>query len=144
MSTNSVNVKLLRRIKKHILEEPKRFDMLFIRNPLEGLSKELIPECGTVCCIGGWAIKFSYPKAIPDIETGGQFWQVNAEALGAGEANRLIRGREAHRLLFDRHWPEEFRRQYNAAKTPVQKAAAGAAAIDSYIKAKGDWSAIGL
>lgn len=144
MSNNPVNVKLLRRIKRHILEEPKRFDMTFIRNPLDGLGKKLIPECGTVCCIGGWAIKFSYPKATPDIETDGRFWQVNGQGVGAGVATLLIGGREINRLLFDRRWPDELRLKYRVAKTSKQKAEAGAAAIDSYIKAKGDWSAIGL
>lgn len=141
MSNNSVNVKLLRRIKKHILEEPKRFDMQFIRHPLIGIQKAKIPACGTVCCIAGWAIKLTYPASTPN----GMFWE-NAikEPVGLRLAENLICGRDVDRLFFTNQWPEALEIPYSRAKTPLQKAKAGAAAIDSYIKANGDWSAIGL
>jgi hypothetical protein len=58
-----VNVKLLRKIQKHILEEPKRFIMSDIivrdRPGAEfddyGISFQ-IPDCGTTACICGWAL----------------------------------------------------------------------------------------
>jgi hypothetical protein len=46
-----INVKLLRKVRRHILAEPKRVNMgRFIYR------KE---DCGTVACIAGWAVTLS-------------------------------------------------------------------------------------
>lgn len=82
-------VKLVRKVQKHILEEPKRFDMgewgrsvnhIWKPEPLfEGSSKEAkrihkqdmkdyktevsqFPACGTTACIAGWAVILENPK----------------------------------------------------------------------------------
>jgi len=50
-------VKLVEKVQKHILEEPKRFDMGILvqkfANP-QLSSYESMPPCGTVGCIAGW------------------------------------------------------------------------------------------
>ena len=61
-----MNTRLLRKIQKHILAEPKRFDMtdwVMRGKPgslLEAGEQEIeVPKCGTVACIGGWACLLS-------------------------------------------------------------------------------------
>lgn len=58
-----MNIKLLQKIKKHILEEPNRLYMpgWFIRGmPGERIEQDQVfPACGTACCIAGWACVLS-------------------------------------------------------------------------------------
>jgi hypothetical protein len=62
-----MNVKLLRRIQKHILAEPKRLDMgNFIVRKSDGLGSLVrFPKCGTVGCIAGWAVTLSTASGSP-------------------------------------------------------------------------------
>jgi hypothetical protein len=55
-----VNGKLLQRIKKHILEDPKRLDMgMFLARKEQHPGAYKYPACGTVGCIAGWACVLS-------------------------------------------------------------------------------------
>ena len=50
-------VTLLRKVKRHILAEPKRIAMRVWRIEKRGIANRSvlkIPSCGTVACIGGW------------------------------------------------------------------------------------------
>lgn len=61
-----MNVKLLREVAEHILEEPKRFQMeTFISRDMDFFRRRHIaPACGTVGCIAGWTCILSLgPKA---------------------------------------------------------------------------------
>jgi len=56
-----LNVELLRKVQRHIKEEPKRLRMnnwLVIRQPGEHIYMDtgyiIMPSCGTVGCIAGW------------------------------------------------------------------------------------------
>ena len=49
MAKSKMNVRLLRKVQKHILEEPKRYDQDIVAKA----SSEA--PCGTACCIAGWA-----------------------------------------------------------------------------------------
>ena len=54
-----LNVRLLRRIQRHILAEPKRLDMrswLIMYSKQQATENSSIPRCGTVACIAGWAV----------------------------------------------------------------------------------------
>lgn len=62
MKLPKLNVRLLRRIQKHLRADPRRYnqriwakDIRFYRRyaPLE------VPECGTRACIAGWAVLLS-------------------------------------------------------------------------------------
>jgi len=58
-----MNVKLLRKIKRHILAQPKRFDMNFIgTRDMKSFKPNRVPECGTIGCIAGWACALSGKK----------------------------------------------------------------------------------
>jgi hypothetical protein len=55
-----MNVKLLRKIQKHILEEPRRLDMdVVLVKDIDPASWRDAPPCGTVGCIAGWACALS-------------------------------------------------------------------------------------
>lgn len=128
-----LNVRLLRRIQRHILQKPQRFFMEGIvghgtpgtKIASDNETMQVIPECGTVACIAGWA----------NLLTG---------ATGEDEAN-IYRARRAlgtpepeyvwgPDLLFDLvAWPKSFLEQYKAAKRPARRAKIAAARIEHLI-----------
>lgn len=85
-----MNVRLLRRIGRYILAEPKRVDMsIFLIH--KNTSTDIVytfPKCNTVGCIAGWACALNelYPERVSEIEARA------AELLGldAEQANRLF------------------------------------------------------
>jgi hypothetical protein len=94
-----MNVKLLRKVKRHILEEPKRFLMSTIDT--HGAPGEetgyggKFAKCGTAACICGWACALS-----------GTAWR---EARFATAEKLLgITPNEAARLFEPGCWPEQF------------------------------------
>lgn len=60
-----MNVKLLKRVRRHILAEPKRLCMatgLMLKKGNvgnTGIKITKMPSCGTVACIAGWAVLLS-------------------------------------------------------------------------------------
>jgi hypothetical protein len=104
MDDKKINVKLLRQIKRRILEEPRHFDMAFfaIRPGKIGLKGDLMPPCNTVACIAGDAVILSDgpPKRI----TEDFIYSVEdraTELLGLNYS-------QAQRLFFLSHWPADF------------------------------------
>jgi hypothetical protein len=55
-----LNVALARKVKRHILAEPKRLNMSFWMGDVIGNIG--VPPCGTQACIAGWACLLSVPK----------------------------------------------------------------------------------
>lgn len=51
-----MNVKLIRRIQKAILAEPKRVNMSDWAFHPSWVAKRKLPRCNTVTCIAGWAV----------------------------------------------------------------------------------------
>lgn len=134
-----LNVRLLRRIQKLILEEPKRCLMSCsslkaktqkewewkVRVFADDASKQ-IPPCGTAACIAGWA----------DTLMGG---------TGEGHESLIRRASLAlgieptlhwsgNRVFSAKHWPEPFAERYAKTKTPSSRAKVAAARIDHLIK----------
>lgn len=59
-----VNVKLLKKVRKLIAEEPKRLEMAtwgFNKSHWKAQGRDL-PPCGTVACLAGWTILAATPK----------------------------------------------------------------------------------
>jgi len=135
-----VNVRLLRKIQKHILEEPKRLRMnyWFIDGLTPGArfggrlgyfdinESAEVPECGTVGCIAGWACVLSGPKPL----TGEWLDGRGQEALALTDDQRL-------RLFNVSNWPQLFIDKYAKAKTPRGRGTATASRIDHFIATKG-------
>lgn len=143
-----INVKLLRKVKKHILEEPKRFFMGdYIRkgspgkqlgfcaeptsvnahNPFE--RKQPIAKCGTAACIAGWSCLLGMRKK--ELAEDVFFYDEKAgELLGIDHRQR--------RALFEAYrWPERFRAEYSQAETPAERARIAAERIEAFIRSKG-------
>lgn len=107
-----MNVKLLRKIQKHILTIPKKlFDMTEWRTMLFNRGK----ECGTSHCIGGWACSLTGQNSytFDDAQT----------ALG-------LNYDQAMRLFMGDNWPRGFG---GWGATPQQ----AVARIDLFIETKG-------
>jgi hypothetical protein len=65
-ATIKLNVKLLNRVKKHLLEEPKRYYQGWWANKAtkeDGFEGAAPPACGTQGCIAGWAVFLTEPKS---------------------------------------------------------------------------------
>lgn len=85
-----LNVRLLRRIERHILEEPKRMSMKFwrITDPdIIKIQNLAVPPCGTVACVRGWADEIS-----------GGF---HGDALGLSDDQKVL-------LFYTEEWPDHF------------------------------------
>lgn len=135
-----MNTKLLRKVQKHILAEPRRLDMNVLGYTLDVIEKT-DPPCGTVGCIAGWAALLQNEK---------WFELSNAEKEGLmdwteGETALKLTTEEAHRLFIEpkyaeteiHAWPLKFATRYLKAKTPRQRAKVTSDRIDHFIKTKG-------
>lgn len=127
-----MNVKLLRRIKKHILEEPKRLimgDWLVKGEPGQfftgdGNHAQKFANCGTAACIAGWACILTKQSVAP-----GQWLRdLGAQVLGIEPYGGLLEVSE---------WPQPFQHEYIDAKTPKKRARIAAERIDHFIATKG-------
>lgn len=131
-----MNVKLLRKVQKHILEEPKRLQMwTYVKlkghvgsNTGEDEITRPWAKCGTAACIAGWACVLKHGE-------------IKARGLGAlahGNAAELLElnSEQANRLFLPDEWPEEFNKGFrdDGRKKTAEVAAAR---IDHFIKTKG-------
>lgn len=124
-----LNVRLLRRVKRHILEEPKRFIMdavIYRGKPGEYFHSDgdtqVVPDCGTACCIAGWAIKLAGKR----INSRGGNLDKAADLLGLDQKGNS-------RLFLADDWPARFRQRYSNAITAQERAKIAAARIDHLI-----------
>jgi hypothetical protein len=132
-----MNVKLLRKVAKHILANPQRLLMEdWVRHFIEGEQDEVyygfdcdkerpFPSCGTVACIAGWTCEIGakYPKRIKDHA------RVAQRLLGLGK-------RESLRLFVPSAWPNQFHAGCEDDGTP-ETAKLAVARIEHFIKTKG-------
>ncbi len=131
-----MNVKLLRKVAKHILEEPKRLLMrtwIFEKSDkqtrvrmAQGGSRPFA-KCGTAACISGWACIISGhgEEAKKD-----SFMDVGMRLLGIGYP-------QAYRLFGPENWPKEFQRGTKDDGT-AKTARIAAKRIEHFIKTNGD------
>ena len=123
-----MNTKLLRKVKKVVLEEPRRLDMAnWIQTNMTALPAEERPPCGTVACIAGWAIHLS---GVDPALTPGAYSEIANGLLGLDED-------QGRRLYYTGSWPESFDEAYHAAETAQERAQIAARRIDHFIKTKG-------
>lgn len=130
MSAPKLNVKLLRKIQKHILQEPKRYDqnVWFERkNPQHDPS---FAPCGTMACIGGWAQSLSSKRGLvePSFDKARRLL-----GLECDQAARLLDSVSQSYCA----WPAKFSKAYLKAKTRAGKARVAVRRIDHFIATKG-------
>ena len=117
-----MNIELLRRIQKHILEEPLRLNMhdwavngSALQFGYHGLRA---PPCGIVCCIGGWARELSgglTPETALELTTD-----------------------EAIKLFYLRHWPKDLLSLlHQTSVQTAEYAVITARRIDRFIRTNG-------
>lgn len=125
-----MNVELLRKVKKHILEEPKR---LYMTSYMNFRKKDKIgrpfPKCGTTACIAGWACILTI-----DMEPA----LLYASTSIGFEAQRLLdlSSDEKYRLFEPLGWPEQFK-QGASGDGKKKTAEIAAARIEHFIRTKG-------
>lgn len=133
-----MNVKLLRKVAKHILAEPRRLLMrtwileksdrvMAIRyGGRSARSTRPFAKCGTAACISGWACIVSGRR---EEAKESSFMDIGMELLG-------IDYPQAHRLFGPENWPKKFR---PGLKDDGKKSTAkvAAARIEHFIKTEG-------
>jgi hypothetical protein len=138
-----MNIKLLRKVAKHFLAQPKRLNMDFI-------AKEIVrgpdaPKCGTVGCIAGWSSLLANRVIPPSIE--GNLCLMD---WGTGQKALQLTDRQS-RILFNEPWlvygprmrtgemgwPIAFAKRYLEAKTARQRAKVTAERIEHFIRTRG-------
>jgi hypothetical protein len=138
-----MNTKLLRRIERFLLREPRRFDMTEGVKPADTIGSVLqTPPCGTVCCLAGAAyiLHNNIEKTLCGDD---KYWgdvRCNAiEALNITEkqADRLFLIKTQHSSDTDDYWPERYAEAYDKAKTPRQRVRVAIRRIEHFIKTKG-------
>lgn len=114
---NQKHIDRLLKVKEQILKEAKLFSMA-------AWSRQ--SECGTIRCIGGWALHFAIREgdiAIDDIEG---YSCPFSSPLGLGSS-------ETETLFFTEEWPSEMETAYEAAKSNEERAQIAAKRIDQFI-----------
>jgi hypothetical protein len=127
--------RLLRRVAKHILAEPLRYeqDAIIERGTpgdvLHDLGCHIIPKCRTVACIGGWMALLTAKNphrvttlSVPKLQRALGVPRDNVFALIAFTWTRIG------------GWPDRFREAYNNARTPRAKARIAVRRIEHFIK----------
>lgn len=120
-----MNVILLQMVRDKILEEPRQFNMYdWFNSDLP--NGEVPANCGTACCIGGWAQTIA-KEATPE-EAWNSTWVSPSLLLGLDD-------KQSNRLFFEANWPKQFRSSDKAGLKLRAKRAA--ARINLFIKTKG-------
>lgn len=132
-STKSkLNVKLLRRIKRHILTEPRRLVMADVkvkgkpgdRFKSDNGGTQILPDCGTAACIAGWALMISGKRVI----------EGSANLYRAAKLLSLPEDFRSNNLFIVEYWPHRLRRRYLDADAPEARAKIAADRIEHLIK----------
>jgi hypothetical protein len=134
-----MNVKLLRKVKKHILEEPKRFRMMgwvlrrneaatLVEDAGTGSSRVLweFPQCDTAACIGGWGVLLTAKRKVRTNDLFARAKRVFG--LNQNQASILFG-------VYD--WPGKFQNRFLNSKKPETRAKIAAARIEHFIKTNG-------
>lgn len=120
-------VKMLRRVKNHILREPKRLNMRrFAYNSIRG---RMSPSCGTVGCIAGWTCLLDY------VDKHGKLPEKSVDSLEGywnyfGKACRVLGMRDSR--LSDLFYRYPYIRGLKHGTKPYAKAVASR--IEKFIK----------
>ena len=140
-----MNVKLLRKVEKRILAEPRRFDMMTFgtklnKRTIKALGKQA-PPCGTVACIAGHDDWMAHPRLFAASVAIDRFHRDDSIEKRAAKELGLVfdpsQDTNAGRLFFDDEWPKKFQAAFSKAKTPLQRAKVAVKRIEHFIKTNG-------
>lgn len=135
-------VRLLRKVQKFLLEEPRRFDMR------EGITQahSLVtileqPPCGTACCIAG--AMYAIDKKLNLNSTKVGWFEISMHIINLGLerdfSKKLFYVSGVHDDVIPgvNGWPEDFAVLYRNAKTAYERALIGVARIERFIATDG-------
>ena len=120
----TLNVRLLRKVKRHILAFPKSFNMSEWGSKTR--KSKSIP-CGTVACIAGWTCLLDKKRAV---RMGFAEYERSNNAVDI--APKLL-GITDDRLFYVIDWPKKFYERYATTKTHREEAQVAAEVIEYYI-----------
>lgn len=125
-----MNTELLLKVRDAILAEPLKFDMASYA------SKSLKSPCGTTACIAGhtFAIGRHHKNLKGVLRLTTQDGCFGSRVADTAMDLLQITEEQENSLFYECWWPEKFHRQYNEAKTPLQRAKAAARRINHFIK----------
>src|SRR4051812_1129199 len=139
-------VRLLRRVEKRILDNPRRFTMdIYVSDARDWYEHNPtnLPPCGTVACIAGWAMLEDAPaKALRAMTAAQKLWM--DEQAGGWFRSLLtthgVRPDSGHgypyrRIVATSAWPDKYRVAYTNAKSAAGQARVAARRIEHFIKA---------
>jgi hypothetical protein len=132
--------RMLRRVVKHILAEPARYDQGIILD--KGMPGEVYglvgilprakvqkyPECGIIGCLGGWVATI-YGKRQMD-----NALEFAEQVLGLTYHQAKCLFADAAYAAYGQGWPEEFVERYKEAKTLRQRALVMQERVEYFIK----------
>jgi len=135
-------VSILRKVKKHILEEPKRLDMenwLIVGDNVRIIYGRNAPACGTVGCIAGWVnvlgnsnYDYNYFSSYRIAENAAEILKISYYPNYINEKYIITQGNLAQ--LFVLHsWPSKYLNAYKKAKSPAGRARVTANRIEYFI-----------
>lgn len=130
-------VRLLRRVKKHILEEPRRFDMK------DWVESSTVSPCGTVACIAGWTLLLKLPPKERNMVLAEPNAYTKRDMLTAGDRTMFLEHAEnalwldrdsSMRLFYDDIWPNGLDKAFDKARSRKARALVTADRIEHFIK----------
>lgn len=131
-----MNIKLLQKIKKAILKEPRRLEMESWASKVERgefSNPKHYPPCGTAACIAGHAVWLENPKAFKAAIIGKKEKEIDQRAQ---RLLQITQGQSA-RLFYVTWWPYDLSDQYREANTPLKRARIAVKRIDRFIESDG-------
>ncbi len=121
MKLKPYTVKLLRRIKRQIIKEPKQFRMTEF-------------TCGTAACIYGWGCAITLRMSPTEVGE-------SKDKMPSATTLFKITEHQANALVWANQWPEEFNPAFSNsgfdAFRPEKRARLAAARIEHFIKTGG-------
>jgi hypothetical protein len=127
-----LNVKLLRKVKEHILAEPNRLQMEeWIERSEPGKfiydydAEVTVPACGTTACIAGWTCL---------LEKGMEFDAPDCDRIPE-EASKLlgVTEEETSGLFYVNEWPRGIGKRFEESQDIHERASLAARRIDQFI-----------
>jgi hypothetical protein len=138
-----MNVELLKKVADEILARPEQFRMESWFTP----KLDSIPECGTACCIAGWAItiatdariegKFAPLVARRGFSFGDAGPVSSCSAHVAAQKALDLTSAQAELLFYTYEWPPRFRDAYIESRNSTTRADVAFARIMHFIKTDG-------
>ncbi len=141
-----LNVRLVRKIIRHILAEPRRYWQewtIYTGTPGEligGGFGQRFAKCGTAACIGGWAYILSTTRprlngcsrTLPWLQWSSTLLDKGGKALGLSDYHQSV----LFSSMPSYDWPQPYARQYDAATTSRARARVACRLLEKVIDTK--------